>query len=218
MRHPHGERSANYALIDDNRCNPTAFVASSGTPPLDAATQGRSAAPNLTVRVMTKLARAMWMAFAHNGSTPPTHAPRFDFRYAEKGHLMFDQRMLRDVFGRFTSGVTVITCRNADGQPHGATVSAFTAVSMDPALCQVTVTRKSKACGYLSGRRFRREHPRRRPGFHGNPFRGQAGGPRARVGARPDRTDHLRRLGDDLRASHGQSTTAATTSSSSAES
>jgi flavin reductase (DIM6/NTAB) family NADH-FMN oxidoreductase RutF len=67
---------------------------------------------------------------------------------------MFDQRMLRDAFGRFASGVTVITCCNADGEPHGATVSAFTAVSMDPPLCQVTMTRKSKACGYLSGAGF----------------------------------------------------------------
>lgn len=67
---------------------------------------------------------------------------------------MVDETMLRDVFGRFTGGVTVISCRNTDGQPHGATVSAFTAVSMQPALCQVTVTRKSRACGYLSGAGF----------------------------------------------------------------
>lgn len=67
---------------------------------------------------------------------------------------MIDQRALRDAFGRFASGVTVITCRNAEGEPHGATVSAFTAVSMDPPLCQVTLTRSSKACGYLSGAGF----------------------------------------------------------------
>jgi flavin reductase (DIM6/NTAB) family NADH-FMN oxidoreductase RutF len=57
-------------------------------------------------------------------------------------------------FGQFASGVTVITCATAEGQPHGATVTAFTAVSMDPRLCQVTLTRSSKACNYLDGAPF----------------------------------------------------------------
>lgn len=65
-----------------------------------------------------------------------------------------DQRQLRNLFGRFASGVTVITCRNRDGLPHGATVTAFTAVSLEPRLCQVTLTRKSKACDFLSGAPF----------------------------------------------------------------
>jgi flavin reductase (DIM6/NTAB) family NADH-FMN oxidoreductase RutF len=65
-----------------------------------------------------------------------------------------DTRTLRDIFGLFATGVTVITCTNAAGQPHGATVTAFTAVSLEPALCQVTLTRKSKACQYLSGAPF----------------------------------------------------------------
>ncbi|ABG99123.1 phenol 2-monoxygenase, reductase component (plasmid) [Rhodococcus jostii RHA1] len=65
-----------------------------------------------------------------------------------------DARKLRDIFGQFASGVTVITCRNTDGTPHGATVTAFTAVSLEPALCQVTLTRKSKACQYLSDAPF----------------------------------------------------------------
>jgi hypothetical protein len=67
---------------------------------------------------------------------------------------MVEQRELRNVFGQFASGVTVITCRNADGNPHGATVTAFTAVSMQPRLCQVTMTRNSKACAYLSAAPF----------------------------------------------------------------
>ncbi|QSE95525.1 flavin reductase family protein [Rhodococcus pseudokoreensis] len=65
-----------------------------------------------------------------------------------------DARKLRDIFGQFASGVTVITCRNADGEPHGATVTAFTSVSLEPALCQVTLTRKSKACQYLGDEPF----------------------------------------------------------------
>jgi flavin reductase (DIM6/NTAB) family NADH-FMN oxidoreductase RutF len=65
-----------------------------------------------------------------------------------------DQRQVRTAFGHFATGVTVVTCTNQDGQPHGATVNAFTAVSLDPALCQVTLTRRSKACGYLEGAGF----------------------------------------------------------------
>ncbi|NKQ54495.1 flavin reductase family protein [Amycolatopsis sp. K13G38] len=68
--------------------------------------------------------------------------------------MTLDQRELRNGFGRFATGVTVVTCRNDDGDPHGATVNAFTAVSLEPALCQVTLTRRSKACGYLPGKPF----------------------------------------------------------------
>ncbi|WP_068160882.1 flavin reductase family protein [Rhodococcus phenolicus] len=65
-----------------------------------------------------------------------------------------DQRELRNIFGQFASGVTVITCTNHEGTPHGATVTAFTAVSLEPRLCQVTLTRTSKACSFLSGAPF----------------------------------------------------------------
>lgn len=58
-------------------------------------------------------------------------------------------RKLRDIFGNFATGVTVITCRNAAGEPHGATVTAFASISLDPALCQVTLARTSKVCGFL---------------------------------------------------------------------
>ncbi|WP_232667327.1 flavin reductase family protein [Pseudonocardia sp. TRM90224] len=63
-------------------------------------------------------------------------------------------RELRVAFGRFATGVTVVTCRNQHEMAHGATVNAFTAVSLEPALCQVTLTRKSKACSYLEGAPF----------------------------------------------------------------
>ena len=63
-------------------------------------------------------------------------------------------RELRNAFGRFATGVTVVTCRTPDGVPHGTTVNAFTAVSLEPALCQVTLTRTSRACGYLESAPF----------------------------------------------------------------
>jgi len=65
-----------------------------------------------------------------------------------------DPRQLRNAFGRFATGVTVVTCTNGDGGPHGATVNAFTAVSLEPALAQVTLGRSSRACQYLAGKSF----------------------------------------------------------------
>lgn len=68
--------------------------------------------------------------------------------------MTMDQRTVRNAFGRFATGVTVVTCTNDHGEPHGATVNAFTAVSLEPALCQVTLARKSRACGFLGGSPF----------------------------------------------------------------
>ena len=68
--------------------------------------------------------------------------------------MPLDSRTLRDAFGRFATGVTVVTCAKEDGVPHGTTVNAFTAVSLDPPLCQVTVTRESRARRYLENAPF----------------------------------------------------------------
>jgi flavin reductase (DIM6/NTAB) family NADH-FMN oxidoreductase RutF len=65
-----------------------------------------------------------------------------------------DARELRHAFGTFATGVTVVTTRTDDGVPHGATVNAFTAVSLDPPLAQVTLTRTSRAARYLEGAPF----------------------------------------------------------------
>lgn len=60
-----------------------------------------------------------------------------------------DARELRNTFGNFATGVTVVSAYDAAGTPHGATVNAFTAVSLDPPLAQVTLTRESKAAQVL---------------------------------------------------------------------
>lgn len=65
-----------------------------------------------------------------------------------------DSRQLRQAFGQFATGVTVVTCRTPDGEPHGATVNAFTAVSLDPPLAQVTLIRGNKASQYLEDAPF----------------------------------------------------------------
>ncbi|WP_116045930.1 flavin reductase family protein [Amycolatopsis palatopharyngis] len=67
--------------------------------------------------------------------------------------MSVDARELRRCLGHFATGVTVITCAG-DGMPHGATVNAFSAVSLDPPLVLVSLDRKSKACKYLDGAPF----------------------------------------------------------------
>jgi len=65
-----------------------------------------------------------------------------------------EERELRHAFGTFATGVTVVTTRTDDGVAHGTTVNAFAAVSVDPPLVQITLTRASRAAGYLEGAPF----------------------------------------------------------------
>ncbi len=46
----------------------------------------------------------------------------------------FDPRELRNVFGSFVTGVTVVTTRDAAGKGHGVTANSFNSVSLDPPL------------------------------------------------------------------------------------
>ena len=46
----------------------------------------------------------------------------------------FDSRQLRNVLGTFTTGVTVVTTRDADGIRHGVTANSFSSVSLEPPL------------------------------------------------------------------------------------
>lgn len=46
----------------------------------------------------------------------------------------FDPRLLRDAFGCFATGVTVVTSQDEDGQRVGLTANSFTSVSLDPPL------------------------------------------------------------------------------------
>ncbi|MCK7613144.1 flavin reductase family protein [Roseibium sediminicola] len=48
-----------------------------------------------------------------------------------------DPRALRDAFGRFMTGVTVVTTLGSDGQPVGFTANSFSSVSLDPPLLLV---------------------------------------------------------------------------------
>ena len=59
-------------------------------------------------------------------------------------------RELRDVFGTFATGVTVITAVRADGEPVGTTANLFTSVSLDPPLVLWCLSVKSKSISAFS--------------------------------------------------------------------
>jgi Conserved protein/domain typically associated with flavoprotein oxygenases, DIM6/NTAB family len=64
-----------------------------------------------------------------------------------------DTRALRSCFGRFATGVTVVTY-TVGGERYGITVNAFTSVSLDPPLLLVSIDRRAKACSKLEGTPF----------------------------------------------------------------
>ena len=53
------------------------------------------------------------------------------------------RRLLRDAFGAFMTGVTVVTTNDAQGQPIGFTANSFSSVSLDPALLLVSIDKRS---------------------------------------------------------------------------
>jgi flavin reductase (DIM6/NTAB) family NADH-FMN oxidoreductase RutF/DNA-binding IclR family transcriptional regulator len=56
----------------------------------------------------------------------------------------FDKRQLRNVLGAFTTGVTIVTTRTADGKAHGVTANSFSSVSLEPPLvlwCQALTSK-----------------------------------------------------------------------------
>lgn len=55
-----------------------------------------------------------------------------------------DPRALRNAFGAFMTGVTVVTAHDADGNPLGFTANSFTSVSLDPPLVLVCLANSSR--------------------------------------------------------------------------
>lgn len=55
----------------------------------------------------------------------------------------FDPLALRQVFGQFATGVTIVTTRDQQGQPVGMTASSFNSVSLDPPLVLWCIDRKA---------------------------------------------------------------------------
>ncbi|SLN76801.1 flavin reductase family protein [Roseisalinus antarcticus] len=50
-------------------------------------------------------------------------------------NVPFDPRALRNAFGRFASGITVVSLTDDQDRPTGVTVSSFSSLSLDPPLC-----------------------------------------------------------------------------------
>ena len=55
-----------------------------------------------------------------------------------------DPRALRNAFGTFMTGVTVVTAKDGNGTPLGFTANSFTSVSLDPPLVLVCLANSSK--------------------------------------------------------------------------
>ncbi len=53
--------------------------------------------------------------------------------------MTLDPDAFRSVLGRFATGVTVVTARDAQAQDHGLTVNAFASLSLEPPLVLVCI-------------------------------------------------------------------------------
>lgn len=56
-----------------------------------------------------------------------------------------DMRRLRDAFGRFATGVTVVTTRGRDGKLEGVTANSFSSISLDPPLVQWSLNGQARS-------------------------------------------------------------------------
>ena len=54
-----------------------------------------------------------------------------------------EYRSLRDAFGQFATGVTVVTAKNKQDQPIGITANSFASVSLEPPLVSWCVDKES---------------------------------------------------------------------------
>lgn len=56
---------------------------------------------------------------------------------------VLDIRELRNAFGKYPTGVTIVTTRESDGNPRGFTANSFTSVSLDPPLLLVCIDKRA---------------------------------------------------------------------------
>lgn len=64
-----------------------------------------------------------------------------------------DPRALRGVLGRFATGVTIVTCLDADGARVGLTANSFNALSLDPPLVLWSLRGASPSLAAFAGAR-----------------------------------------------------------------
>ncbi|MCC5982785.1 MAG: CoA transferase [Rhodobacteraceae bacterium] len=89
------------------------------------------------------------LRFLHHPAPAPATPPRIGADQAlldEASLPMPDTKLLRNAFGTFATGVTVLTTRAADGTPRGFTANSFTSVSLDPPLLLVCLAKTAHSC------------------------------------------------------------------------
>tara|TARA_R110002049_G_scaffold115854_7_gene268062 strand:+ start:7675 stop:8148 length:474 start_codon:yes stop_codon:yes gene_type:complete len=68
---------------------------------------------------------------------------------------MNDTRAFRECFGRFATGVTVVTCVDAQQRPCGITANSFSSVSLAPPLVLWSIGKESNSLqAYLNAQYF----------------------------------------------------------------
>jgi flavin reductase (DIM6/NTAB) family NADH-FMN oxidoreductase RutF len=55
----------------------------------------------------------------------------------------------RSACARFATGVTVVTCLDDEGRPHGMTVNSFTSISLEPPLVLVSIDLRHAVLGHF---------------------------------------------------------------------
>ena len=61
-----------------------------------------------------------------------------------------DAKILRNAFGSFMTGVTVVTTIAPSGEPRGFTANSFTSVSLDPPLLLICIAKTASSCAVFS--------------------------------------------------------------------
>ena len=64
----------------------------------------------------------------------------------------FQNRSLRNIFGKFATGVCAVSYYNKDDKPRGITVNSFTSVSLEPALALWCINNDSELYGEIIGK------------------------------------------------------------------
>jgi flavin reductase (DIM6/NTAB) family NADH-FMN oxidoreductase RutF len=68
---------------------------------------------------------------------------------------MTDSKSFRQCLARFATGVTVVTCCDADGNPCGITANSFSSVSLEPPLVLWNIAKVSNSLeAYLDAEHF----------------------------------------------------------------
>lgn len=103
---------------------------------------------NLTAPAAVTNSLAQWLLRperpAAKFTDPTDHKKETPMAPAPTPPSTFDPRALRDAFGAFMTGVTVVTSHDGDGQPIGFTANSFSSVSLDPPLVLVCMANSSR--------------------------------------------------------------------------